>query len=107
MNGKLSMVIGSSSMPQRLGLGQPGGLRAGTSQLDQASTAQPHLSQFGIPCCCCSWEDGEEVSKALTAPDRWAVHQAEEVEVTLGTLGIRVIQKVGRGGNPSLGARLR
>jgi hypothetical protein len=32
--------------------------------------------------------------KELEAPDRWEVHTADEVLVTIGDLRIRVIQKV-------------
>lgn len=42
----------------------------------------------------CRWEDGQLVSKRLTAPDRWDVHRAERLQVTLGDLQLRVVQQV-------------
>ena len=40
-----------------------------------------------------TWEDGARVAKTLTAPDRWAVHSAERVTVTLGHLTLAVVQQ--------------
>lgn len=51
------------------------------------------------------WEDGELVHKTLEEPNRWEVHSAEEVAVTLGDLRLRIIQQphqlAGAGINPS------
>lgn len=33
--------------------------------------------------------------KTLTEPNRWDVHSAEKVDVTLGELRLRIIQQVG------------
>lgn len=50
------------------------------------------------------WEDGELVQKTLTEPNRWEVHSAEEVAVTLGDLRLRILQQphqlAGAGANP-------
>ena len=52
----------------------------------------------------CRWEDGELVQKTLTEPNRWEVHSAEEVAVTLGDLRLRILQQphqlAGAGANP-------
>lgn len=59
-----------------------------------------------------SWEDGELVKKTLDAPDRWEVHSAEEVAVTLSDLPpFRVLQQPnqlvsGGAGNVGVGACL-
>ncbi|KAL6776726.1 hypothetical protein ACKKBF_B30695 [Auxenochlorella protothecoides x Auxenochlorella symbiontica] len=39
------------------------------------------------------WEDGVRTSKRLTAADRWEVHSADEVALTLGEMRLRVIQQ--------------
>lgn len=50
------------------------------------------------------WEDGERVRKRLEEPNRWEVHSAEEVDVTLGDLRLRILQQphqlAGAGINP-------
>ena len=33
------------------------------------------------------------MERCLAAPDRWEVHSAEEVEVTLGDLRLRIVQQ--------------
>jgi hypothetical protein len=42
--------------------------------------------------CTRSWEDGQLVDKELEATDRWAIHSAEHVTLTVGediTIAIR------------------
>ncbi|PSC76504.1 lysine methyltransferase METTL21D [Micractinium conductrix] len=50
------------------------------------------------------WEDGERVRKVLHEPNRWEVHSAEEVAVTLDDLRLRILQQphqlAGAGVNP-------
>lgn len=41
----------------------------------------------------CSWEDGNKVSKTLDAPDRWEVHAAERVVITLGDYRVCTVQE--------------
>lgn len=38
------------------------------------------------------WEDGENISKTLLLPDRWEIHSAEKVLLTLNKLQILVLQ---------------
>eukprot|EP00887_Chlorella_sp_A99_P005515 scaffold1.g5515.t1 len=55
------------------------------------------------------WEDGKLVAKTLHEPDRWEVHSAEEVAVTLADLRLAVLQAPrqlvsGSAGNVGVGA---
>lgn len=46
-----------------------------------------------LPHRCRRWEDGERVHRALTSPDRWEVHAASQVLVTLGNLKLTILQQ--------------
>ena len=58
-----------------------------------------------LPACCPRWEDGQLVKKELTEPSRWDVHSAEEVDVTLGELRLRIMQQARRQARAAAGRR--
>lgn len=57
-----------------------------------AAGSASQLARPGLKVAC-RWEDGQLVQKRLTEPNRWEVHSAEEVAVTLGDLRLRILQQ--------------
>lgn len=45
-------------------------------------------------CGTCRWEDGQRVERDIEVTDRWEIHAAEEVVVTMADTTIRLKQQV-------------
>lgn len=54
------------------------------------------MEGFGVRLVC--WEDGEVVEKELEKTDRWEIHSAHEVHVTVNGVSVALQQKVREGG---------
>jgi hypothetical protein len=70
---------------------------AGGHCLIQAPAQRPavHPAQSTQPRShSCRWEDGERVCRTLEAPDRWALHSADEVTVEVGDVAVQMRQMV-------------
>lgn len=41
----------------------------------------------------CRWEDGQKVERVLDQTERWAMHAADEVQLTIGGVILRIKQQ--------------
>lgn len=39
------------------------------------------------------WQDGAQIEEVLDAPDRWSVHEADTVDVSIYGTDVKIIQK--------------